>query len=236
MMVMQPESATLAVAMWAPILLVCDAFTLPFYLRECSWKPILLLAPWTTLGLLVGRLCLDWFRENPGAGVWLKATIGALSILFALSQAVRYYVARRAQRQVESWRPAWWQAIPFGLTAGIATMLAHAAGAIFAMFLIPQQFDRRVFVGTSARYYLIFNALKIPFFTVSLPLTFQNSYLTWESMRLILWMIPLIPVGVFVGNWLNNNFSNRGFTVIVNVLLALTGAWLVWSNLPGLKA
>lgn len=235
MMVMRPDSATLVVAMWAPILLICDAFTLPFYMKECNWRPILLLAPWTTLGLLVGRLCLDWFRQNPGAGAWLKVTIGALSILFALSQAARYYVAARAQRRVEPWHPVWWQAIPFGLAAGVATMLAHAAGSIFAMFLIPQQPDRRVFVGTSARYYLIFNAVKIPFFMLSFPLTLRNSYLTWESLRLILWMIPLIPAGVVVGNWLNNNFTNRGFAVVVNVLLALTGAWLIYSNLPALN-
>lgn len=232
MMVMRPEHATLAVAMWAPMLILCDAFTIPFYAKECNWRPILLLAPWTTLGLFVGRLCLDWFRQTPEAGSWLKVTIGVLSILFALSQAARYYVAKRAQRQVEPWHPKWWQAIPFGLTAGIATMLAHAAGSIFAMFMIPQQMDRRLFVGTSARYYLIFNTLKIPFFMASSPMSGQGGYITWESLRLILWMIPLVPLGVYSGNWLNNNFSNRFFNIAVNVLLALTGVYLVYTNLP----
>jgi uncharacterized protein len=232
MMVMRPESTTLAVAMWAPMLIICDLCTLPFYAGECNWRPILLLAPWTTLGLFIGRLCLDWFRQTPEAGVWLKVTIGALSIIFALSQAARYYVARRSQRQVEPWQPTWWQAIPFGLTAGVSTMLAHAAGSIFAMFMIPQQMDRRLFVGTSTRYYLIFNTLKIPFFLVSSPVTGGGSYITWESLRLIAWMIPLVPIGVFGGNWLNNNFSNRFFNLAVNVLLALTGVWLIYSNWP----
>ncbi len=174
MMVMRNESATLAVAMWAPMLIICDACTLPFYAKDCNWRPILLLAPWTTTGLLIGRLCLDWFRRNPEAGGWLKVTIGALSIAFALSQAARYYVAMRARRRVEPWHPTWWQAIPFGLTAGITTMIAHAAGSIFAMFMIPQMMDRRLFVGTSARYYLLFNTLKIPFFMLSFPLSIQN--------------------------------------------------------------
>jgi uncharacterized protein len=242
MMVIRPEHATLAVAMWAPMLIICDLCTLPFYARECDWRPILLLAPWTTLGLCIGRLCLDWFRATPAAGDWLKVTIGALSILFALSQAARYFVARRAQRQIVPWQPAWWHAIPFGLAAGISTMIAHAAGSIFAMFLIPQQLDRRLFVGTSTRYYLIFNTVKLPFFmatipafTAGSPTTPQGSYLTWESLRLILWLIPLVPLGVFAGNWLNTNFSNRLFNVAVNVLLALTGVWLIYSNLPWVK-
>jgi uncharacterized protein len=141
----------------------------------------------------------------------------------------------RAQRQVEPWRPVWWQAIPFGLTAGVSTMLAHAAGSIFAMFMIPQQMDRRLFVGTSARYYLIFNTLKMPIFMASSPMSSQGSYITWESLRLILWMIPLVPLGVYSGNWLNNNFSNRFFNVAVNALLALTGVYLVYTNLPWLK-
>ncbi len=235
LMVMRPEQTTLAVAMWAPMLIVCDLCTLPFYTKEYSWRPILLLAPWTTLGLLIGRGCLDWFSQTPQAGVWLKVTIGTLSIGFALSQAARYYVARRAQQRVEPWVPQWWQAIPFGLSAGIATMLAHAAGSIFAMFLIPQQLDRRSFVGTSTRYYLIFNTAKIPIFMATSPLTSHGSYLTWESLRLVLWLIPLVPVGVFVGKWLNSNFSNRYFNIVINVLLGLTGAWLVYSNIPGLK-
>ena len=235
MMVMRPESATLAVAMWAPMLILCDLTTLPFYAKQCNWRPILLLAPWTTLGILIGRLCLDWFRQNPEAGVWLKVTIGALSILFALSQGARYYVARRTQTRVEPWRPVWWHAIPFGLAAGVSTMLAHAAGSIFAMFMIPQQLDRRLFVGTAARYYLIFNTLKMPFFMASSPMSNQGSYITWESLRLILWMVPLVPLGVYSGNWLNNNFSNRFFNVVVNVLLALTGVYLVYTNLPWLK-
>lgn len=243
MMVMPPQSATLAVAMWAPMLIICDLFTLPFYAKECDWRPILLLAPWTTLGLFAGRLCLDWFRQTPEAGVWLKVTIGVLSILFALSQAGRYYVARRTQRQVVPWVPRWWQAAPFGIVAGITTMLAHAAGSIFAMYMIPQQLDRRVFVGTSTRYYLIFNTLKIPFFMATIPSLVgdasaapQTGYLTWESVRLVLWLVPLVPAGVFAGNWLNNNFSNRVFNISVNVLLALTGVWLVYSNLPWLKS
>lgn len=235
MMVMAPDRATLAVAMWAPMLIICDLFTLPFYAKERDWRPILLLAPWTTLGLFLGRLCLDWFNTTPGAGAWLKVTIGVLSILFALSQAGRYYVARRTQTQVTPWRPTWWQAAPFGVVAGVTTMLAHAAGSIFAMYMIPQQLDRRSFVGTSTRYYLIFNTVKIPFFLVSSPVTGQGSYITGESLRLVLWLIPLVPMGVFAGNWLNNNVSNKFFNIAVNVLLALTGIWLVYANLPWWK-
>ncbi len=114
-------------------------------------------------------------------------------------------------------------------------MIAHAAGSIFAMFMIPQQMDRRLFVGTSARYYLMFNTIKIPFFMLSFPLSIQNSYLTWESLRLILWMVPLVPLGVMAGNWLNNNFSNRFFNITINVLLGLTGAYMVYTNLPRWK-
>lgn len=242
MMVMPPEQTTLAIAMWAPMLIICDVCTLPFYAKECNWRPIVLLAPWVTLGILLGRLCLDWFRQAPGAGVWLKVTIGALSIVFALSQVARYYVARRAQRQVEPWVPTWWQAAPFGLAAGATSMVAHAAGSIVAMYLIPQQFDRRVFVGTSTRYYLIFNTVKVPVLMATVPafLAFspqssQGSYLTWESVRLALWLVPLVPLGVLAGNWLNNNFSNRLFNLTINVLLAVSGAWLVYSNLPWFK-
>jgi len=212
---------TVAVGMWLPVLILCDLCTVPHYPKERSWRPILLLAPWTLAGLFIGRALLD--RVTPETDNWLKVGVGALSILFAAAQAGRYWLAKRTERQLRPWKPSIWHALPFGLSAGITTMLAHAAGSIVTMFLLPQRLGKREFVGTCARYYLIFNTVKVPFLV-------QGGYITAESLRWILWLIPLAPLGVFAGSSLNKKISNRSFEVVIYVLLVATGIWLIWKN------
>jgi len=214
---------TVAVGLWLPVLIVCDIFTLPHYPRERNWRPILLLAPWTFTGLFIGRLLLD--QVTPQTDNWLKVGVGCLAVLFAAGQGLRAYLARQVQKSVKPWRPTIWHAAPFGLAAGITTVLAHAAGSIVTMFLLPQRLGRREFVGTCARYYLIFNSVKVPFFV-------QGGYITLETLRWMLWMIPLAPLGVMLGSSLNRRISNRAFEIVVHILLAATGIWLIAKNLP----
>jgi uncharacterized protein len=113
--------------------------------------------------------------------------------------------------------------IPFGLGAGVCTMLAHAAGAITTIYFLPQGMNSRVFVGTTNRYYVIFNAMKIPFYV-------HLGLITLQSLRLSLWLLPVAAFGVWAGSALNRNVSQRGFRFIVVALLLATGAMLIYRD------
>jgi uncharacterized membrane protein YfcA len=213
-----------ALGILLPMLVVCDVMTLPHYPREFTWRPVKLLAPWTMIGILIGWMLLG--RVSQTTVPWLNVGIGALSVVFAGLEMVRWAIVRRtvsSAGEVRPWRPGVLASVPFGLTAGLCTMLAHAAGAVTTIYLLPQRFDSQTFVGTTNRFYLVFNLVKVPFYA-------YLGLITLGSLRRSLWLLPVAFFGVWAGAALNRRVSQRGFRFIVVSLLLCTGAMLIWRD------
>lgn len=222
-LMMTVVDAKTALGLLLPMLLVCDVMTLPFYPKEFTWRPVLLLAPWTMIGIIAGWFLLDYARN---AVPWLNVGVGVLSVVFAGLETVRWLMVRRSVSSgagERPWRPGVLVSIPFGLGAGLCTMLAHAAGAVTTIYLLPQRLESRVFVGTTNRFYVVFNAVKIPFYV-------HLGLITLASLRRSLWLLPIAALGVWGGSELNRRVSQRGFRFLVVVLLLLTGAVLIYRD------
>ncbi|OPZ26274.1 MAG: Sulfite exporter TauE/SafE [Lentisphaerae bacterium ADurb.BinA184] len=224
-LLMQVLPANVALAMMLPVLIVCDLFTLRHFPREWDPPAFWRIAGGSAAGILLGTALLVWFgRPDVNGERCLKLVVGGVSVLFCLLKA---WSAWRAYRRGPSTaatasRPGWVAGSLTGVACGVSTMLAHAAGQIVSMYFLSHRLDRRVFVGTTARYYLTFNALKIPFFFLAGALS-ERSYITFETLRWNVWMIPLCAAGVGAGAWLNRRMSGAVFTMAVYVLLFLTG-------------
>jgi uncharacterized membrane protein YfcA len=103
-------------------------------------------------------------------------------------------------------------------------MLAHAAGSIIQMYVLPQKLDKREFVGTCARFFFVFNLFKVPFFVASS----SEARLTWEAFRSSLWLFALAPLGVWFGSWLNKKTDPKWFVRLIYFFLAFAGAKLIF--------
>jgi len=173
-------------------------------------------------GIVLGCLLLGQIEDRT-----VKLFVGGLAVGFVMLEGVRMVVARRVEAAApgRAWRPYWLTAAPFGLAGGISTMLAHAAGAITTIYLLPQRLDKRAFVGTSARFYFVFNTLKVPFFVHP-----RLGIINEESLVKSLWLVPLAPLGVWMGSALNRRISPAAFNRVIYVLLAISGGYLLYAN------
>lgn len=212
-----------ALGMWLPLLILCDICTLKAYPKEWKARPILLLAPWTLVGLGVGWKLLDHVEPH-----MVKLFVGVLAVGFVVLEVVRGQLLKRISVRGEGrgWRPTVVTAAPFGVSAGISTMIAHAAGAITTIYFLPQRFDKRTFVGTTARFYFVLNSIKV-------PLLVDVDYITRETLVKSLWLVPLAPITVWFGSWLNRRLTATRFNKIIYALLGISGIYLVYDN--GLK-
>ena len=213
-------SAKFALGMWLPLLILCDIFTIKAYPKEWSLRPILLLAPWTLAGLGLGYLLLD--RVEPRT---IKLFVGVLAVGFVGLEVLRWWLAKKvaALNSEAGWRPNVMTALPFGVSAGISTMIAHAAGAITTIYFLPQRLDKRTFVGTCGRFYLVLTSVKV-------PLLVNAGAITGETVAKSLWLVPLAPLSVWLGAWLNKRISSEAFTKVIYGLLAISGVYLVYKN------
>ncbi len=221
-MMMAVAPADFSLGVWLPLLVFCDIVTLRYYPREWQLRPVLVLAPSMVLGLFLGWLLLG--RISPRA---IKLFVGATSLAFVALDQVRAWLKWRLEhpKKLTPFRPTWLTATPFGVGAGITTMIAHAAGAITTIYFLPQRMNPRDFVGTQARFFFVFNAMKLPFY-----LTTAQPLINHETLRKSVWMVPLAPLGVWVGVALNRRLSPAVFNQVVYILLAVSGMYLIYEN------
>jgi len=219
-----------ALSMILPLLIVCDIFTLGHFPRDWHPRSFWLIAGGTIIGLGIGAIVLRFFaRADVDGERWVKLLVGFTALIFCCIQLLR----ARGKKALVPFRPGIIVGTITGILCGITTMIAHAAGAIVSMFLVSQKLEPRKFVGTCARYYLTFNSAKVPLYLLLTLLggAEYKSYITWQTLKWDLWLLPLCPVGVAIGAWLNKRLSGGAFTLIIYIMLAITGSYMIFKAL-----
>ena len=205
-----------AVAVLLPILCACDWISLYFYRKSFSRRALFLSLPGALGGIAVAALLLGSIAEDN-----LKRIVGAVAVIFVLDRVIRALLDNKPP----AWTPGAGAGTILGAGAGFFSTIAHAAGPIMAAYLLPQKLGRRLYVGTSVVFFTIINHVKlIPYAYVGM--------LKVDNLLFSLLLLPVVPVGVWLGVWLNRRVSERAFLVIVYVILFLTGLKLLGVPLP----
>ena len=110
-----------------------------------------------------------------------------------------------------------------GLTGGFAAVsstLAHAAGPIIAIYLLPLKLDRQLFVGTCAVYFFILNSAKLPAY-------YASGQFAHASILFTARLLPLVIAGAIFGRWLNKRINDMLFTKIVYIVTIALGWYIL---------
>ncbi|WP_455367195.1 sulfite exporter TauE/SafE family protein [[Eubacterium] cellulosolvens] len=203
-------SSQQSVAILLPILCVADLFSLWFYKDKWNIRLLKMLMPSTVIGIVVGSFLLGVVSD-----FFLKKIIGLIAIAFVALQFMRYIL-----RSTEAYKHKKWHGIFIGSIAGVLSTVAHAAGPVLSIFLLPMRLAKEVFVATVLVYFAIVNYVKlVPYFLLGL-----FDYHTFFLSGILL---PFVPLGVYVGFRLNQRLSSRGFILAIYVLLLITGIQLL---------
>jgi uncharacterized protein len=187
-----------------PMLLVGDVGAVTLFHQHARWDYVRRMLPPACSGVVAGALMMRGLSDAA-----FKPTIGWIILALTILQILRMY------------RPAWFGSIPhsrsfawtIGLLAGATTMLANAAGPVFAIYCLAVALPKYEFVGTNAWFFLLVNAFKVPF-SVALGL------IRGQTLLLNAALIPAIAVGLLGGRWLIRHVPQRIFD---GLLLAFAG-------------
>jgi len=163
-------------------------------------------------------------------GRQLNIAIGLLAVLFVVFQLVKEIIFRAEG----AFSPNHLIGMPAGVGAGLTSTFAHGAGPVVSMFLIPQQMPKEIYVGTTVLVFTWINWIKLPFFCISRqwidwPCFAAEPIITFETVQTGLFYLPLVPLGVWLGVWLNRRFSQIWFMRTVYALTLLTGLQLIFN-------
>lgn len=206
-----------AAAIMLPILIVQDVVTVWAYRRTWDRASLAVLLPGAAVGILLGYLLAAWVSD---AAVALA--VGVISIAFALRR-----LAQERGEAVAAASPGAASGWFWGGVAGFTSMVAHAGGPPFQIYVMPLRLDRDVFVGTGAIFFALVNWIKVPPY-VALGQFTRDNLVTSAAL------FPAAIVATWAGVLLVRRVSGERFYTLIYWLLILVGLKLAWDGVRGL--
>lgn len=206
-----------AVAVVLPILIVMDMVGIRVWRGKAEWADLRHLIPAALLGIALGTLLFDLLSER-----MVRLVLGLIAVVFAADRLLRRrpLLARGDDRVPRGF--AWL----CGCAAGLTSALAHAGGPPIMAYLLGRSLTKEAFVATSVFFFTAINLAKLPFY-VGIGL-FSRETLLASAM-----LLPLVPVGVWLGLRLLRRIPERPFFLFATWALGLSGVKLLWDGLMG---
>jgi uncharacterized protein len=202
-----------AAALLLPLLILCDIVAVCSYGTNFHRRSIKYLMPGAVIGIGAGSF---FFGSFIGMDHVMRIGIGVLAVVFVIFQATRAYILGALKER----RPHAAEGVLMGAIAGFTSTLAHAGGPPIAVYLLPQKLTPTLYVGTAVIFFAITNALKLfPYWSLGM--------LKVGNITTIALLSPLTYVGVKLGLYLNNRFSQKWFDRVVYGVLFLSGLQLL---------
>jgi uncharacterized membrane protein YfcA len=198
-----------------------DFLSIWVYRKRWDGKNLALLIPAATVGITIGGLTARWVNEDI-----VRLLVGVIAVVFTLH---RWSSLRRAAKSSSSAsalarRPpnkilgAFW-----GTCAGFTSFLAHAGSPPYQVYMLPQGLSKELYTGTSVMFFASVNAIKLIPYGMLGQLSMTN--LSVSAM-----LLPLVPVGVFLGVWINRRLREDLFFSIILTAIFVVGLKLIWDG------
>ena len=219
LILVMPPKAALAVLL--PVFLITDFFVVWKWRHYGVRRLIWLMIVFAVLGQVLGWLLFKFINDQ-----MLVALIGLVSLITALNYCYKIFwpkegaekkqrLRARQMRQKPMMRAALWCGL-----SGFSSFVSLTGGILAQVFMLPMRLPRRYYVGTMVWYFLLINLGKFPFFI-------ELGMFNMASLTLSLMLLPVLPVGVALGLWMNKTMSDRLFYHISHLFLGVLGLRLL---------
>lgn len=194
-----------------PLLIVADFMGFWLLRNGGKWRQIIPLVPPAIIGVIIGWWLLDRLDNHVAKHVIGWLIIGLLALKLLLDW-------KRDQLDELQRHPVF---VGFlGVAAGVATMLANAAGPVMSVYLLAQRLEKKDFLGVFTRFFLFINIFKVPF-------SAQIGLINGTSLLTNLVLLPALVGGIGIGWRVVKVMSQKVFEWVVFVFALLAALKLV---------
>jgi uncharacterized membrane protein YfcA len=217
-------SPAAALGLLLPLLILGDVVAVYQYRHLFSLSIVKHLLPGTLLGLVVGGLLLWYLHSHAAAtaAALIRIEIGCEAVALVSLYWWRLYRGVQTKLLPEPLRSHL-----TGCSSAISSTLAHAAGPLVAMYLLPLRLDRQLYVGTGAIYFFLLNTAKLPAYYLA-------GMFHHASPLFALRFLPLLLIGALLGRWLNRRMSAQTFTRLVYAVTFALGWYCLYDGITAL--
>jgi uncharacterized membrane protein YfcA len=226
LVLMWPEetgAARAAVGFMLPMLCLMDLAAFVLYRKYVRWDRIKPMIPGSIAGVALASILFisEKYAVLHVSDEALRIAIGVLGLGFVGWHAAGSWIRRHLET---AHIPSTKLCFGYGIVAGICSSLAHAAGPLMQMVLLPQRLPKMQFVATMVAYFFFLNWIKM------IPFTFMGR-IHEQNLTLGLLMLPVIPIGVLTGFALVRITHQKFFITLVYCALAVTSTFLILNGI-----
>ncbi len=204
-----------AAAISLPILCAIDLAGLRAWWGRWNKREMRVILPGGLLGILVGAFAFGLMTDRA-----TKLIVGGIALAFlARSLWLGRHGSAPPPAAHSAARGGFWSAL-----SGFTSTIAHAGGPPLAVYLYPLRLERAQLAATTVVFFGVMNYVKLVPYALLGQLSLQN-------LLTSLVLLPLAPIGVWIGVWLQRRISDRLFYRTVYILLGTTGLKLVADGL-----
>jgi len=205
-----------AAAIMLPLLVLMDAVSLMAFRRVVRWSVIRDMLPGALIGTGLGWATAAHVDDN-----LFRILVGTIALAFALygfaGDRLKWPPARESALRASFW----------ATFAGYTSFVAHAGGPPFQAYALPLKLERLHLAGTSAVFFAVVNAVKLPpYFMLG---QFDANNLTASAA-----LAPVAMLGVMAGVWSVRRMSQQAFYNITYAAMILIGSKLVFDGISAL--
>ena len=203
-----------AAAILLPVLMVMDALALRVYWQLWDWHNLRALLPGMLVGTVLGFLTFGYLSPDG-----LRALVGVVALLYSV-----HYFVRRVPPGGRAPHPV--AGLFWGATAGFTSFSIHAGGPPLQAYLLPQGLHRTTFQATCVLFFFMVNWSKV------VPYAWLGQW-SAENLLTSFALMPLAPLGIFLGQRLHHRVNDAVFFRVVHASLFVIGIKLLYDASTG---
>ena len=200
-----------AVAILLIPLIFMDCVTVWRYRYKWNIEILKFIIPLAFVGVLIGTFTFSYLTNDH-----IRIIIGLMAIIFCLD----YYFRKDSDKPK---KPSKFASYFWPSLSGFTSFSIHAGGLPISFYLLPMRLDRRIYVATTAVFFLSLNLIKLIPYAYFGQINLQNFYISAV-------LLPLAPLGVYFGAYLTNKVSQDFFYNLSYFCLILAGLKLVYDG------
>jgi len=208
-------SPVTAAGLLLPVYVVSDMFGLYAYRHEFNRRVFVIIAAGAVVGIGLGWATAAIVDER-----WVKLIIGLIGVVFVLNRLMK----RKAPREPQPARVG--PGLFWGVLTGFTSFVSHSGGPPFQVYTIPLKMRRTMFAGTVTVTFAFINAVKL------IPYYFLGQ-LNLHNLEIAAILAIPASAAVFLGVWLVKVMSEKLYFAMIETLLFVVSAKLIWDGLMG---
>lgn len=204
-----------AAAILLPLLIAMDFVALWSFRGQWSKTNLKMTLPGAVAGIIIGAFTFRYLSEDA-----IRILIGLIAVAFCLD-----YWFKKENSSIRS--PDIVRGSIWGGISGFTSFGIHAGGAPISVFLLPQQMEKKLLMGTFAVFFTVVNLVKV------IPYAWLGQ-LDHTNLLTSLVLLPVAPVGVRLGFYLLHKINETTVYRLCYFFLFVVGIKLLWDGGKGL--